>query len=205
MPQEVKQFPRLQQQYIDYVLQQQIPVGDWNTREWEVRNRLTQLALPLSAPRQPELRVAEKNHTHAREDLRSALRQVLISQLWKVTKVCVIVRRGNSYYIPSIDHDMMPYQYKLDRDPHLEVPEYANVQEMFRRSFSKRARSFEEGIAFYCQALPFLWFQVEPTLLDKNWWQYQRCSVECNFKDETLDMWVPKAGIEHTWYTDSNT
>jgi hypothetical protein len=92
--------------------------------------------------------------------------------------------------------------------------------------------SWEEAASCYCYMFQqqYAWFRVENTLHDRNWWQKQRMPIQCRrdkyrkqklshsqwkelwqvlqwtSQEETIiefDTWVPKPGIERTWYTDA--
>jgi hypothetical protein len=220
VPDEVKQHSRLEQQYqrqyIDPAQLRQLQVADLKRREHELQKKL---ALPQLSPRQSELRLAEAKYTHAIENLRLALRRAFIAQVEEVTKLCVIIQKGNGYYRPqvrSLPDAKVIYELNYVYE-YRESEKYRGFQKIFINDLrcdrmAGRFRSLEEAIAYHARALQFLWFRAEPTLRDRNWWQHKRSVVEFwddptkkgnQLKMLELDTWVPKLGIARTWYTEA--
>ena|SRR5579875_1146998 len=216
VPDEVKQHARLQRHYQQRYTalpeqQMQIQSTGLKRREWELQ---TKLATPPSAPRQNELQATRAKYTYAVENLRSALRRAFVAQVEEIVRRCVIVQRGSWYYRPNFNlygepsYDITIFQLNSNIDF-----QQLHLHDLREYSGSQEFRSFDEAIAYHVQALRFLWFRVEPTLRDKNWWQHKQSVVKCtdhtkgNQKKlyylipETLDLWVPKPGIDRTWYT----
>jgi hypothetical protein len=218
VPDEVKQHASLQQQYQHRYTEQQMQIQrtDLKRREWELQ---TKLATPQSAPRQNELQVARAKYTNAVENLRSGLRRAFVAQVEEIVRRCVIVQRGSWYYRPNFslysepNYDITVFQLSSNMAIFNIDFQHLHLYDLGEYGGSKEFRSFDEAVAYHVQALRFLWFRVEPTLRDKNWWQHKQSVVKCtdhtkgNQKKlyylipETLDLWVPKPGIDRTWYT----
>ena len=217
--------------YDQYQYSTGLQVTDLTARLWELRNRLAS----LPAHRQTEIIPLQAAYTAAKQQREQFFRQLLSGELTGVREHCIIVKKGSAYYSavpeqPSWNGTPPQASYFLRKDTHNTPPiRFAQIpQNGLNWNFTLRdvaphrieflpCSSWEDAVIFYCQAFGHVWFRVEPTLHDRNWWQQQRSLVRVQYDTHTynrgnyglvdqieeLEVWTLKPGIEQTWYITS--
>ena len=221
VPQSVKKYQELLYKFDLLVPAQEL--ANPNIREGVLKKRLAE----LPAHRQDEITQLRINYIDAQRQFAQVLRSWMLAEIEAVRKHCVIVRKGsyfyyaqpedrewggprpNAYYFRHAEYDL-----KIKKGGKYDFQK-VGIDNLRYDHSNLPMKSFEDAIAFYCQVFRQLWFRVENTLWDKNWWEYQRSLVSCKFieygkgyegEKETiveLDTWVPKQGIERVWVTEA--
>ncbi len=172
-------------QYASLTRNSGVQVTDYNERIRELKNKIPQ----LDAYQLRKMQELEAQVRVAKKLLPVVYKRHLLAELDAVRENCVIVRKDFSYYPVELKNSVS----------------YPDIDYDF--SFKPFA-TWKEAVAYYCDKFATAWFCVENSLYEKEWWQHKISRVSRSLSStyghwviELLDTWVPKPGIEQTWYT----
>jgi predicted ATPase len=189
---------------------------------------LHQQLADLLAYQQKKLLSLRQKFKAAQEHLIQCMQAYLRAEVSIVRAICVIVRRGSTYYVGSLNNhrldrsedawycEIVYHYHEQLEDPKTTRRDLTPDNSNWGTPSSLAFASLEAAVYYFWRQMHThqVWFHAERAIGDLQWWLPHRARVLCMGKGdfprtiyshsgiEELDVWILSPEVEKVWYND---